>query len=485
MNIEIFSEAMNEINEKYIREALQYRKKPLKHSVLKWGAAAACLALLLVLGGLFFPFPGERKVSAYTYGTDEEITAAGLTLLTGAISDSGEMTGKPLTFYLSGEDISTVRFSCKNETLSFMDWTVEWPEYGKAGNFTVAYGEDESQYYYLVIDWEPDALIRELTDNPGSSIASLPEQMRSDLIVLEIAFINGKTATKAIQISLLDDGTFFASFDDYKISDADAFVRRPDSHDIPRSVLYAEETQVSVIADAPPMVYVGDRLYQQSTRQVFYEGKKEDFVYLGKVETDVTHSQDWTEGTGTDGDSLTVQHATDGIPRKNFQANHPIVGAEIYQYGDDIVVLIDGKYWLYEAVDSEPAASTQAGEQSRISGENKHSEEKSMLDPSYIASPPAAPEKTNTADGTPETQDAQSQISGNVTEEILSAAEEAARAYYAETVLEVVSMELKSQTEDTILFSVSVKKDGIVQEPERSITLQLILGTWEVVNEGY
>ena len=108
-----------------------------------------------------------------------------------------------------------------------------------------------------------------------------------------------------------------------------------------------------------------------------------------------------------------------------------------------------------------------------------------MLDPSYIASPSAAPEKTNTADGTPETQDAQSQISGNMTEEILSAAEEAARAYYAETVLEVVSMELKSQTEDTILFSVSVKRGDVVQEPERSITLQLILGTWEVVNEGY
>ena len=46
-------------------------------------------------------------------------------------------------------------------------------------------------------------------------------------------------------------------------------------------------------------------------------------------------------------------------------------------------------------------------------------------------------------------------------------------------------MELKSQTEDTILFSVSVKRGDVVQEPERSITLQLILGTWEVVNEGY
>ena len=34
--------------------------------------------------------------------------------------------------------------------------------------------------------------------------------------------------------------------------------------------------------------------------------------------------------------------------KKNFQANHPIVGAKVYQYGDNIVVEFEGKYWLYE-----------------------------------------------------------------------------------------------------------------------------------------
>jgi hypothetical protein len=38
----------------------------------------------------------------------------------------------------------------------------------------------------------------------------------------------------------------------------------------------------------------------------------------------------------------------DGIPKENFQANHPIVGSEVYQYGENIVVGIGGKYWLYE-----------------------------------------------------------------------------------------------------------------------------------------
>ena len=64
-------------------------------------------------------------------------------------------------------------------------------------------------------------------------------------------------------------------------------------------------------------------------------------------------------------------------------------------------------------------------------------------------------------------------------------ADEAARAYYENTVLEVISLELKSQTENEIIFSVCVSKGGKIQEPNRSITLQLNNGTWEVVNEGY
>lgn len=38
----------------------------------------------------------------------------------GIISDSGEMKGQPLMFYLSGKDIATVRFSCKNQQINFL-----------------------------------------------------------------------------------------------------------------------------------------------------------------------------------------------------------------------------------------------------------------------------------------------------------------------------------------------------------------------------
>ena len=92
------------------------------------------------------------------------------------------------------------------------------------------------------------------------------------------------------------------------------------------------------IADAAPMIYVNDTLYKQSTSQTSFNELKDDFVYLGVIESDVTNNQ----GTNDAGNYL------DGIPKENFQANHPIVGAEIYQYGENIVVGIGGKYWLYE-----------------------------------------------------------------------------------------------------------------------------------------
>ena len=60
-----------------------------------------------------------------------------------------------------------------------------------------------------------------------------------------------------------------------------------------------------------------------------------------------------------------------------------------------------------------------------------------------------------------------------------------AQDYYTNSVFEVVSMELKSQTAEEISFSVCVSKGGVIQEPNRTIFLQLINDAWEVVNEGY
>ena len=281
MNAKKFSDAMSVPDTKYVDEALNCKKKGKKPGWTKWAAIAACLVVVLAVG-IFAPFQGSMIVSAYAYGTDEEITTAGAVMNSGTISDTGEMKGHPLMFYLSGKDIVSVRFSCKNEQINFMDWSEKRDECGNAQNFTVAYGEDESEYYYLLIDWVPNTLIRELTDNPDSKIATLPEEMRQDIIVMEITFENGKTAAKAITISLLDDGTFFAVFDDYEISKADTFINRPDS------ITFTGTIVDNVIESLVPVILVDvDENSELKYDKVLFELTEEQEAWTTRVGTRV------------------------------------------------------------------------------------------------------------------------------------------------------------------------------------------------------
>lgn len=58
MNAKKFSEAMSEIDNKYLDEAIRYKKKrrikALKNGWIKWGAAAACVCFLCIGGFSFF-----------------------------------------------------------------------------------------------------------------------------------------------------------------------------------------------------------------------------------------------------------------------------------------------------------------------------------------------------------------------------------------------------------------------------------------------
>ena len=47
MNVKKFSDAMSELDTKYIDEALNYKKKAKKPGWVKWGAMAACLCLVI------------------------------------------------------------------------------------------------------------------------------------------------------------------------------------------------------------------------------------------------------------------------------------------------------------------------------------------------------------------------------------------------------------------------------------------------------
>jgi hypothetical protein len=85
----------------------------------------------------------------------------------------------------------------------------------------------------------------------------------------------------------------------------------------------------SVSGDLSPMIYVNDTLYRIQGNQPDITGKESELIYLGTIQSEVSSSQ---------------------YPQENFQANDGIVGSAVYQFGEDIVVEIDGEYWSYCAV---------------------------------------------------------------------------------------------------------------------------------------
>ena len=210
--------AIDAIDDKYIVEAYAYRKKkPVKRTVLSFVAACACLCIVMTFVISRF---GAAPISVYAYGSNQEIGWQKPTLMNGTITDDGEMHGSPLQFYITGKSIKKIHFSVKNEYISFMDLTEKREDYGYSKDFTVNYG-DESDYYYLLINWEPTSLIRKLTDNPSIRIKDLSKNEREDVIVIEITYNNGNTESYAINITLTDKGVFEAQVEKYNLSDSD------------------------------------------------------------------------------------------------------------------------------------------------------------------------------------------------------------------------------------------------------------------------
>ena len=87
----------------------------------------------------------------------------------------------------------------------------------------------------------------------------------------------------------------------------------------------------SVSGDLAPMVYVNNKLYQYTGSHPNLTDKESQFIYLGEIESKVSSSQE---------------------PKENFQANDDIVDAKVYQYENDIVILIDGEYFLYDNLEN-------------------------------------------------------------------------------------------------------------------------------------
>lgn len=119
-------------------------------------------------------------------------------------------------------------------------------------------------------------------------------------------------------------------------------------------ILASQRSTAHKTADIAPMVYINDTLYIQSGDQKGYPEFKEAFTYLGKITSQVPNDH------------------SGGEPKENFQANHPITGCEVYQYGENIVIKINNTYWLY----------TKYGEK-EATWDTLTETEKKQLDPNY------------------------------------------------------------------------------------------------------
>lgn len=80
------------------------------------------------------------------------------------------------------------------------------------------------------------------------------------------------------------------------------------------------------------MICVNGTVYGISAEEP-YDSYRSDFVYLGKIASAVS---------------------SDEYPEEEMQSNDgELVGAAVYQYEEELVVCIDGQYWVYEPMVAE------------------------------------------------------------------------------------------------------------------------------------
>ena len=81
-------------------------------------------------------------------------------------------------------------------------------------------------------------------------------------------------------------------------------------------------------ADAIPMIYVRDTLYVEAYDydRAIYEEKREEFEFLGIITENIIEDPAYP----------------DHVPTKDFQTNEMLVNCEVYGYGENIVVYVEG-----------------------------------------------------------------------------------------------------------------------------------------------
>ena len=91
-------------------------------------------------------------------------------------------------------------------------------------------------------------------------------------------------------------------------------------------ILAAKKFNEDNYYDVPWMVYVNSTLFMESTGKG-YQKLQSDIIYLGEISSFIHQPEE---------------------PQAEFQSNdESIIGSKVYQYGKKVVVLINGKYWIF------------------------------------------------------------------------------------------------------------------------------------------
>lgn len=270
MNSKKFSEAMSELDSKYVDEAISYKKKVKNPRWFKWGAIAACLCLMIPLTAF--------AIDIIQYN---------------AAVDYLNSLGIPV------EDLSD--YSRKEI---------------KQAVKTIEAGEDSPLTEEIL------NLISENKEPFGAPTKVTFEQIKKLT----------PTMTRKDVLSLLGDTQDIGSGIYIYLYEVDQQyqLRIPFASDEAQLGVTGEDllkALVPISGDIAPKVYVNDTLYQIVGNQPNLADEESNFVLLGEIKSKVSSSQE---------------------PKENFQANDDIVGAKVYQYGNNIVVEIEGEYLLYE-----------------------------------------------------------------------------------------------------------------------------------------
>ena len=270
MNAKKFSDAMSELDTKYVDEALSYKKKDKMPIWVKWGAIAACLCLMMPLTAFAI------DIIQYNAAVDY-LNSLGI-----AVEDLSDYSHKEIK-----EAVKTI-------------------DAGESSPLT-------EEIRSLIPEY------KEPIDTPTQVTAEQIKQLTPTMTRTDILSLLGNTQD-------IGSGIYIYLYE----VDQQYLLRIPFASDEAQLGVTGEDllkALVPICGDIVPMVYVNNTLYRIVDPQPNFADEKSSFNLLGKIESTVSSSEE---------------------PKENFQANDDIVGAAVYQYGDSIVVEIEGKYWLYE-----------------------------------------------------------------------------------------------------------------------------------------